>query len=333
MASLTQISTGIGTATRSGPLSALTNKLLGASTLLYPADLGSSTKNHYVKFTIKQIDTSSFVSSQGVVNELIKTGVDLFSGHSFNAPTITIKDFIALYMPDTLNASYSADYGTLSITNSLGAGVTAGQYATAITDSNADTGKNSGQITATEAAVRSAGLLLASSLSQGIVSQDAAPVSLQSKGIAVNPQLQMIFQGVGFRHFQLAFTFTPSSQAEAETVASIISTFKYHFAPDILSATSARDGLFFVPPSYFNIEFMFNSTENQYLPKYGDCVLDSIDVNYAPNGFAAHIDGAPVQTQLMLSFKEIEIVTKSKLQSDYNSNINTSTVNGSGGLR
>jgi hypothetical protein len=77
--------------------------------------------------------------------------------------------------------------------------------------------------------------------------------------------------------------------------------------------SNAASGMFFIPPSLFNVEFMFGPEENQYLPRYGDCVLKDIDVNYAPNGFATHNDGSPVQIQLTLTFQEIEIITKEKI--------------------
>ena len=62
-----------------------------------------------------------------------------------------------------------------------------------------------------------------------------------------------------------------------------------------------------------------------FLPRYGDCVLTNIDVNYAPSGFAAHNDGAPVQTQLTLQFREIEVVTKDKLSEGFNADKNSPT--------
>ena len=332
MASLTQISTGIGTSTINGPLGSLVAGTLPSLALSYPYDLGSSTKKHYVKFTIKQIDTTKFNTNTNALSQAASAAGSLF-GHDFNAPTVTIERFIALYMPDTLNATYSADFGELSITDSLGAAVTMGNYATSIRESNADRNKNSGQITATEAALLSGMTKSVAALSLGLLSSDTSTVLLNQNGVAINPQLQMIFRSIGFRQFQLSFTFTPNSQQEAETIAQIISTFRYHFAPDILSASSAKQGLFFIPPSFFNIEFMFDTTENAFLPKYGDCVLENIDVNYAPNGFAAHIDGSPVQTQLTLTFKEIEIVTKSKLKADYTGETDSTTTYGSGGLR
>jgi len=80
-----------------------------------------------------------------------------------------------------------------------------------------------------------------------------------------------------------------------------------------------------IPPSLFNVSFMSQGKENPYLPKYADCVLEDIEVNFAPNGFAAHTDGAPVQTTLTLSFRETEIVDRARLQKGFN--------NADGGLR
>ena len=66
---------------------------------------------------------------------------------------------------------------------------------------------------------------------------------------------------------------------------------------------------------------MVRSSENIYLPRYGDCVLKDIDINYAPNGFAAYEvpgqinaskggTGMPVAIQLSLQFMETEYLTK-----------------------
>jgi hypothetical protein len=39
-----------------------------------------------------------------------------------------------------------------------------------------------------------------------------------------------------------------------------------------------------------------------------------MEVNYAPNGWSSFESGAPVQTTLSLSFRETQIIDKSKLQ-------------------
>jgi hypothetical protein len=153
-------------------------------------------------------------------------------------------------------------------------------------------------------------------LSAGISASQssAAKLLLRSQGLAVNPNQQLMFDGIDFRTYQMAFTFTPYTKEEAETVKKIINTFKYHAAPEI---TTAGAGMFFIPPSTFDVSFMFNGKMNKNVNKVAESVLESVDVNYAPNGWAAHDDGAPVQTTLTLSFKEMELIDKTKIRDGY----------------
>jgi hypothetical protein len=148
----------------------------------------------------------------------------------------------------------------------------------------------------------------------GLDAKVIGDVVLKGKGYAINPQLQMMFRGVGFRSFQLSFMFTPKSLEESGEVDAIIKTFKYHFSPGLQAGkTDSTQSMFLTSPSIFNVQFKIGQNENQYVPNYGDCVLSDIDVNYAPNGFAAHENGAPVQTTLNLTFKEIVIVDRDKI--------------------
>jgi len=325
--SVSQQSSG---ATR-GPLQALYQTSAGnKTTLLYPLDLGNGTKNHFIKFWIKNIDTSSLVQKLQTTQESFKeNGLPTVGSITASPPTVESLATICLYMPDTVQANYNASYDELSLTNDLGDMARNIQFAGTVAQGIAGYAKNKTSQFGTEADL--AGLVpLADSFLNGNLSK-----VVQSKaGFAINPRIQTIFRGVDFRTFQLSFNLTPSSQEEAQAINNIINTFRYHQAPDILNSTNASNGLFFVPPSYFNIEFMFGDAENQYLPRYGDCVLKGMDVNFAPNGFASHIDGAPVQTQLTLEFQEIEIVTKSKLNAGKNvSNSGQTAYNPSQGLR
>jgi hypothetical protein len=80
------------------------------------------------------------------------------------------------------------------------------------------------------------------------------------------------------------------------------------------------------PPSMFDIQFMYGSSENVNLPKMSSCVLTRVDIDYAPNGFAAYEEysslrnvfsesklggtGTPVATRMTLHFKETQIQSK-----------------------
>jgi hypothetical protein len=154
-----------------------------------------------------------------------------------------------------------------------------------------------------------------------------------------------MYKGVNLREFQLSFVFTPKDKAESDAVTNIIDTFSYHFHPDLGDAATGDQGQYFIMPSVFNIQFRYvnidtakdsilnsifgslgplgaaiapssspSASENFKLFKVGDCVLQNMEVNYAPNGWAAHPDGAPVQTTLTLSFKEMNILTRKNLK-------------------
>ena len=73
--------------------------------------------------------------------------------------------------------------------------------------------------------------------------------------------------------------------------------------------------MFFIPPSTFNLEFYYNNGVNTNIGKVAESVIEGIEVNYAPNGWSTHTDGAPVQTTMTISFKEIELIDRAKIES------------------
>ena len=96
-------------------------------------------------------------------------------------------------------------------------------------------------------------------------------------------------------------------------------------APALQASSSGR---YFTPPGSFDIEFMYNGKMNRNIPKISTCVLESVQVNYAPNGFSAFEatppeqivgkgDGMPTQITLQINFRETEIITKELLKNDF----------------
>ena len=153
-----------------------------------------------------------------------------------------------------------------------------------------------------------------SKVTDKLQNNDAAKLALNKAGYVFNPQKQMLFQGIEFREFNLSFTFTPYSQREAEDVKKIIKMFRMWSAP---KTAAAGAGMFFVPPALFGVEFQFQGKINPNLPKLERCVVESVDVNYAPNGWAAHSDGAPIQTTMAIQLKEIVLIDRAKVNAGY----------------
>jgi hypothetical protein len=272
------------------------------------------------------INLSSSLSEVGSYLDSAATslGQGVTKGLAITPRTTNPRAVISLYMPDTLNASYNSQYNTLDLATDTGivqslrqisqlAGKTIGGLDFGSLDGFKKSAVSAGNVISTDPNALDLVTKLASSK---INLGQTGTVLLKGQGYAVNPQVQMIYQGVSLREFQLSFVFTPKSADDSKQIDAIIRMFKYHSLPSLQAGSqTSTDSMFLVAPSIFNVDFLINSSQNIYLPKYGDCVLENIDVNYAPNGFAAFDSGAPVQTTLTLSFKETEILDKQKIKS------------------
>jgi hypothetical protein len=292
-----------------GPLGALFGNKFGLNSLQYPRDLGSATKGHIIQFSVNEIEPINYEEAKKFVTTTssLQDVADKFNSvkNFFSQDAQKTLNFkpkkkrkvatISLYIPDTLNFQYNAGYGNLSLQQVVNE--TAGAVGSAVANK---------PILGTLAKTATLGLSIAQS--------NAAKLALSTQGLAINPQQQLLFDGIDFRTYQLAFTFTPYSRQEAETVKEIIKLFRYHAAPQI---TTAAAGMFFVPPSTFDLDFLFNGQRNNNVSRVAESVIENIDVNYAPNGWAAYDNGAPVQTTLTMNFKEIELIDKDKIKEGY----------------
>ena len=248
-------------------------------------------------------------------------GDALKTGFSLSPQISSIKSCISLYMPDTLNATYDANYEEMSLTADLGATITTLRAI----DSSIDSLKPGGNSIGTNPAVLQAiqGTLGPRISGLGINSENLTTLLQRAQGFALNPQLQMVYRGTGLRSFQLSFTFTPKSASEATQVNNIINQFRFYSSPSLAQRTSSitqstTNSMFLVPPSVFEIEFYVNGLKSVNLPRYGRCVMTGLDVNHAPNGFAAYDDSSMVQTTLQMSFKEMDILTRDNFNDESN---------------
>jgi hypothetical protein len=295
-----------------GPLGLLYKNPFGRNDLQYPRDLQSATRGHVVHFAINEINpltyeqTKDFLiksgkdiaaAAPGVASNLISNpGEVLINGFKslssgeltqqanllFKNRTKKSNKSISLYMPDTLNFTYSASYGQTDLLTAASSIPVVGGAVSAVTQA---------------------------------INNPLARLALKGAGYALNPNQQVLFDGIDFRNYQLAFTFTPYSKQEAQTVAAIIKMFKTYSTPRLVEG--AGGGMFFVPPSTFTPTFKFNGQRNKNINQVTESVITNIIVDYAPQGFAAHTDGAPVQTTLTIDFRELELITSQKVEQGY----------------
>ena len=139
-----------------------------------------------------------------------------------------------------------------------------------------------------------------------------------NRGKVMAPKIEVMFENIGKRSFSYSFTFTPSSEEEANEVQRIIQAFRFH-----ASAKYADEfGFELTIPDQFEIEYYTqNNKPNGYLHKIGTCVLEKVDVTYGGDKMTWHEtnpNGAPpTKTTMSLSFKELMTVTKSAIEDGF----------------
>lgn len=146
----------------------------------------------------------------------------------------------------------------------------------------------------------------------GIVNAIGGAVSNGAKlaGYPINPRVEVLFATRPQRQWMFEMFLAPRTQTEAESAKRIIDTLRYHAAPEL-----GPGGFWFVPPAEFDITFFRNGTENRNLPRINTCVLERIDIDYAPQSgiYSTFKDGQPLAVRLSLGFREIEILHKRRV--------------------
>ena len=130
-------------------------------------------------------------------------------------------------------------------------------------------------------------------------------------GTAINPNAEMVFQGVPFRSFNFPFEFAPKNEKEKDSVQKIINLFKFHMMPEKEGANSSKLKV----PSEFQITYMYRDGANMYIPKISRCVLKDMNVDYSPEGVFTTFKGDdmgahPTLIKMDVTFTETQIMTK-----------------------
>jgi hypothetical protein len=324
-----------------GPLRLLYGNKYVREGLKYPRNLGDdATRNHIIQFVSYQPNPSYVPNLAGTTADLVRAGASSILPNAETIPANELKEkfkafgseiakadvpripdkTISLYIPDTVNVAYNYGYDeTLSLTESLGKAYFLAQAGTSLYDIFKQGGdKNGIQLANQIANDPFVATTVANAVGNRLGASNLGDLVARGMGQALNPQLQVLFRGVGFRSFQFDFVFTPHNKQETEEVKKIIEAFKFASAPEIVpSAYFSEGSLFFKVPYPFEIKFFYKGKENPYVHRLERCVLENINVDYGPNGWSTFNDGSPVQIKMTLQFKETSIIDKNKVKAGY----------------
>lgn len=133
--------------------------------------------------------------------------------------------------------------------------------------------------------------------------ETAGALARRASGVTPNPYLAQVFRNVELRSHTFQYRFAPRSFAELQILKNIIFELKKRTLPGM---TQGSDVLFTFPDT---CEIKFGPTENTPY-KIKKCVLQSLRINYSPNGPAFFTTGDPVIVDITMSFKETSAFTR-----------------------
>ena len=148
----------------------------------------------------------------------------------------------------------------------------------------------------------------------------------RATGQIFNPNLELLFDGVGLRTFPFTFEFFPRSKKEAEQVVKILRTFK----TSILAKKNAEKkagitGVFISAPDVFQLQYMRGNKPHPFLNHFQPAALIDMQVNYTgSNTYSTFRDGTPTHMQLTLTFKELNPIYQDDQDKLYADASNTS---------
>lgn len=248
-------------------------------TLFYPVDMGADPKKTpegiNANRPIIMFRCEGRVGDGGAqyIGFPIPQGIDFSDGASYDDATLGYSGAAALGAVSTITSGNMAE--------------------------NAKAFSGSGGIDQLKSQVKGNLPSAASLITAGISGFDSSIKS--GVGIAMqmttNKHIVTEFTGVGTRSFGFKFKLVGSSKRESEIIRDIGKAFRNGLYPE-------ADILALKYPPKWTIRFMMGSSDIDYLPKIWECYLTSLNVSYNGSANLWHVDGAPIECDITVSFKE-----------------------------
>ena len=231
------------------------------------------------------------------------------------APTKRISTAITMYMPAQVQSTYNAEY------TDTGIGLITNEALEAFNSGlQTRSGRDALRRGLTEGLPTALTLLLQNTLGALPGFGGLREVQGMQTGEIISDRLELAFKGVSKRSFQYTFKMIPKSKAEADEIRNIIFMFKSNMLPEFSSGS--EQGRRMIVPNTFDIRYMYQNIDNDYLHRIGTCVLENMSVSYGGDKYRTYSgvdgDGAPpVETSITLQFKELDLVTREKVQEGF----------------
>ena len=274
---------------------------------VYPKTL-RKTDQDVIKFTVLEYKPRGFKAKEG--------SLDFFDERNV-VKDRTIAGSVTLPIPGVVTDANACEWGEDSMT--------ALDAAIANIGLEFLTGDVSGALKNTGSAIQKNKEDIKTALSTAVVSaatgSKGQSLLTRATGNIMNPNMELLFKKPALRPFNFTFKLAPRSKDEGKEVIQIIRTFKQAMAP-IKSASY----LFLKSPYTFRLQYLHRGSPHPALNLFKECALQTLTVNYAPEGqYATYEDGVPTAYEMQMQFTELEPV----FNDDYDNNDSFSSASGS----
>ena len=265
---------------------------------VYPKTL-RKTDQDVIKFTVLEYKPRGFKAKEG--------SLDFFDERNV-VKDRTIAGSVTLPIPGVVTDANACEWGEDSMT--------ALEAAIANIGLEFLTGDVSGALKNTGSAIQKNKEDIKTALSTAVVSaatgSKGQSLLTRATGNIMNPNMELLFKKPALRPFNFTFKLAPRSKDEGKEVIQIIRTFKQAMAP-IKSASY----LFLKSPYTFRLQYLHRGSPHPALNLFKECALQTLTVNYAPEGqYATYEDGVPTAYEMQMQFTELEPV----FNDDYDNN-------------
>ena len=235
--------------------------------------------------------------------------------HVKRAATTRLNTAIAMYMPANVQVTYGARYSDQEIGSMA-------ERASDVIKAFMEGDKTEGftqALGATEDLIKNSSQFLLAMAGNAPGFGGAKELEAMKSGRIISNRMELAFKGINKRSFQYTFKMIPRSAREADEIKKIIYAFKFNMLPEMEGGDLS--GRSFIVPNTFDIEYMYNGNQNQFLHKISTCVLESMNVTYGGDRYktyTATAEGAPVsETTISLNFKEMEMITRERVEAGF----------------
>ena len=226
---------------------------------------------------------------------------------------------IMLYMPDDISDTLKADWAGKSF-GSTTAGILSSAGTEGIVEKLKQAGNETGKGLSKAPVEIAAGLI--TNLAKGITGDtiNTGDVFGSIDGVIRNPNVEVLFQRMNLRTFDLSFKLVPYNVDEGTTIKKLINVFKKSMLPTYSigdtevggkkgSENRAIEASFIKVPKVCKVTYMRGSSQHPDLPTYKMCAITDVNINYTPDGnYAVYNDGTPVAYELKISFMETKLL-------------------------